>query len=324
LMHAAPTSARELKHIGSGQTGTDVEQDGALVPSGTGFAAVWRRQRAGVDYLVFARLQADATLDGAERADPLFGTRPGLAVGSSGAGLAAAYATEGAVAVRLLGSDGNWLGGPLLLPGSKEGGNPSIVWRPPEYVVAWSGPATADAPDGSADGASLTSARVDPASREVRLLSGLVTRGAAPRAALAAVGDSIVMAWSDRERDAGSSLVLTAAFDRNGVRLAATQKQAGQASDTAPALASNGSSAGLVWAEPAGAGRTKLVWARIKATGERQGDPLAVLGSEVTASAPVPAALAWDAAGFVLARVGAKPNEVAIHRFGPLGCDARP
>jgi hypothetical protein len=320
LIHAAPTSGRELKHIGTGQSGTDVEQDAAVAHDGNGFAAVWRRTRAGADYLVFARLKADATLEGSERADPVHGARPGVAMASSGKGFAIAFASEGAVAVRLVAGDGSWLGDPLLLPGSTGGTSPSLVWQPPNYVVAWSSPAVAEA-DAATSGGTITTARIDPTSREVRLLSGLPTRGAAPQAVVAPAGDRIVMAWSDRE--AGAAAVLTAAVDKNGVRLAAPQEQTGHAIDAAPAIASDGTRVGLAWTEPMGTGRAKSVWARLDAGGTRQGEPLAVKGSEVTTQKAVPTALAWDGAAFVLARAGAQPTEVAIHRFGPLGCDAR-
>jgi hypothetical protein len=324
LMHAAPTSGREFKLIGTGQTGVDVERDPVVTAIGNGFAAVWSRQRAGADYLVFARLKADATLDGVERADPIHGTRPGVAIASSGTGFAVAFAAEGAVAVRLLAGDGSWLGNPLLLPGSTGGANPALAWQPPSYVVAWSSPGTAETPDASASSGTITTARIDPATRELRLLSGLSTRSGIARSAVAFAGGNVVMAWSDREAGAGPSMVLTAAIDPSGARLAAPQTHSGQVIDAAPALASAGSRTGLAWTEPDGVGRTKVMWARIEAGGVRQGDALAVKGSETDAPAPVPAALAWDSAGFVLARVGAQPNEVAIHRFGPLGCDARP
>jgi hypothetical protein len=324
LMYAAPTAGRELKRMGTGETGTDVEHDAAVACDGTGFAAVWRRTRAGADYLVFARLKADATLEGSERADPVHGVRPGVAIASSGHGFAVAFASEGAVAVRLVAGDGSWLGDPLLLPGSTGGGSPALVWQPPSYVVAWSNPAAADAGDASPSGGTITTARIDPATRQVKLLSGLLTRVGTARAAIAPAGERIVMAWSDREPGATSAEVLTAAVDGNGVRLAEPQKQSGQAVDAPPAIASDGTRIGLVWTEPIGVDRAKAVWARLEAGGMRQGEPLAVLGSEVKAPVVVPAALTWDAAGFVLARVGAQPNEVAIHRFGPLGCDARP
>lgn len=324
LTYAAPTASRELRRIGTGQTGTDVEHDAAAAPDGDGFAAVWRRTRAGADYLVFARLKADATLEGSERADPVHGAGPGVAIASSGKGFAVAFATEGAVAVRLVAGDGSWLGDPLLLPGSTGGGSPALVWQPPSYVVAWSNPIAADAGDAAAAGGTITTARIDPATRQVKLLSGLLTRVGTARAAIAPAGDRIVMAWSDRETGARSVEVFTAAVDGNGVRLAAPQKQSGQAVDGPPAIASDGLRIGLVWTEPVGVDRAKAMWARLEADGARHGEPLAVLGSEVKAPAVVPAALVWDAAGFVLARVGAQPNEVAIHRFGPLGCDARP
>jgi hypothetical protein len=324
LVQAAPTSGRAFKQVGTGEAGTDVEQDPVVTAAGNGFAAVWRRQRAGVDHLVFARLKADATLDGAERADPVHGARPGVAIASSGNGFAVAFASEGAVAVRLLAGDGSWLGDPLLLPGSTGGASPALAWQAPNFVVAWSSPGASEAADGSSSGGTITTARIDPATREVRLLSGIATRVGIARSAIAAVGDQVVMAWSDRDAGAGPSTLFTAVFDRNGVRLASPQRQSGAAIDAAPALAWSGPRGGLAWTEPSGPGRAKTVWARIEAGGQRQGDPLAVRGSEIGAPAPVPAALAWDGAAFVLARTGAQPNEVAIHRFGPLGCDARP
>ena len=324
LVHAGPGSGRALQHIGTGEGGKDVEQDPAVTASGKEFAAVWRRRRGDADYLVFARLRPDGSLEGSERAEPLFGARPGVAIASSGTGLAVALATEGAVGVRLLAADGKPLGAPLLLPGSGGGTSPAIAFQAPGFVAAWTSPGSSVAVDGSASPGTITTARIDPASREVRQLAALVSHSPTARAALASAGERILMAWSDRDAGEGPWAVYTAAFDRNGVRLAQPERQPGLAIDAAPALASGASFASVAWTEPGGGGRTKSFWARLGDAGERSGEPLAVQGGEVVGPAPVAAALAWDGAAFVLVRPGAQPTDVDLYRFGPFGCDARP
>ena len=313
-MHSASLDATQLTHVGGGIPG-DRETEPAIVPTRDGFAAVWRRSHGGAEYLVFARLDHSGVLVGQEHAEQLDAGRPGAAIAASETGFALGYVIAGAVAVQLVTSDGTFDGPPTLLPGSAGSAGVQLAWLPPNYLAAW----TTESRDRSA----VTVGAIPATSHEVHPLSALQVPNGHARSRLVAAGDHFVMSLYRPSANGAGPDAFATAFESSGVRLSDPQPLGEHSPDAPPALAYDGHATAAAWAESTGENATRVRWVRLNERGERAGDPLDVQGSARSAGGTAAPAMAWDGDSFVLARAGAESGEVAVHRFGPNGCDAR-
>jgi hypothetical protein len=330
-VYAGHPGEATMHPLGSATAGTDREADLAIVATDDGYAAAWRRTRGEIGSMVFARLRPDGTLVSPERVEPIDQAQPGIALASSGHLFAVAYVMAGAIGVQVLEPDGRPARPAVLLPGSAGAHSPSLAWMGSSFLAAWSSAREAQG--------TITLAQIDPASGEVRPLSALQTVSATARGTIVVGGENILLALQDgpggadagtTATDAGESTsllhpaVLTTAFESNGVRTIVPQVQPGPSLEARPAAAWNGQGFSIAWSgrDPASEGAIAH-WASIAPHGERQGDPLVVHGSAVPGTAPFAARLAWNGRAWVLARAGATPEQIVLHRFGPQGCDAR-
>jgi hypothetical protein len=301
---------------------------------------------------VFVRLRGDGTMEGQEHVEPIDQARPGLAMAAAGPLFAVAYVMEGAIGVQVLQPDGRPARPPVLLPGSAGAHAPSLAPLGSALLASWTSP--------RGERGAITIARIDPANGDVHPLSAIQTSSARARGSIAAGGERILLAFVDAPLEAAPELaasadggttdaaaapapafdagavesggpvpamhpaVYTTAFEITGVRTMEPQLQPGEALDEPPSVAWNGSAFGLAWT---GSDRTVggpiTRFAVIEPAGTRRGEPLEASGSVVPGAMRFPARLAWTGSAYVLARPGAAPEEIVVHRFGPNGCDAR-
>jgi hypothetical protein len=313
-MHSAMLGATQLTHLAAGVPG-DQETEPSLVATREGFAAAWRRSHGGNEYLVFVRLDRDGALIGEEHAEQLDAGRPGASVAAADRGYALGYVTAGAVAVQLVNEQGAFDGPPTLLPGSAGAHGIFLTWMPPNYLATWV--------TETAERAAVTVGMMPGMSHDVHPLSALQVPTGHARARLVPAGDHFVMSLFSPSADGTGPNVFTTGFESTGVRLSDPQPLGEHAAEVAPALAYDGHATAVTWRETTGENATRDRWVKVNERGERQGDPRTVGGSEQTAGAPATPAIAWDGDSYVLVRGAADPETIAIHRFGPNGCDAR-
>lgn len=313
-MTSATLDGSELIHVGAG-VAEDHESDPSIVPTRSGFAGVWRRSRAGNQYLVLQFFEPSGLPSGDEHTEQLDDGRSGAAIGAADHSLALAYVTGGAIRVQLADEHGGLSTIGALLPGSSSALGIDLVWLSPAYLATWT--------TQSGESATITVAQVDPADGVVRPLSALQVHSAHAHGRLIAAGNRFFMAMFDPATDANAPNVFSTAYEGSGVRIVDPQPLGDHAVESAPAVAYDGHHVAMAWTEEIAPGTTRARWVRLNDRAERVGDPLDVAGSTHNGGAHFAAALSWDGDAFVLARGGATADTLAIHRFGSNGCDAR-